>query len=90
MTIGQGIGALGAAGSLAGMFGGNTPQNVQLPQMQQTGIGPGQLGASGAIQNLGNYNVGAQFSPNVAAIGQQYLANPYASGFQGAAKSVSG
>lgn len=90
ITPAMAIGGLGAAGSLMGMFGGSSAGNVQLPRMQQTDIGPGQGQAQGAIGGLGQYNIGAQFAPNVAGIANAYMANPYASGFQQNAGAFSG
>ena len=79
MIMGLAGAGLGGAG-LAGLFGG--PGKVQLPPQQSWPIGPAFGQGAGAISDLGQYNIGGQFLPDVTNIGRQFLNNPYASGYQ--------
>ena len=72
---GLAIGALGAGAGLYGMF---SNKQQPTPQQQPVDISPYLANASGSIGNLGQYNIGAQFAPDVSGIAQGYMQNPYA------------
>ena len=65
----------------------STPQG---PPAQTLPIGNVAPETQQAITALPQYNIGAQFSPNVQQIAQQYLQNPYTSGAQGGANLFGG
>ena len=60
----------------------STPQG---PPAQTLPIGNIAPETQQAITALPQYNIGAQFSPNVQQIAQQYMSNPYVSGAQAGA-----
>ncbi|HWT81000.1 MAG TPA: hypothetical protein VN648_19600 [Candidatus Methylomirabilis sp.] len=65
----------------------STPQG---PPAQTLPIGNVAPETQQAITSLPQYNIGAQFSPNVQQIAQQYLSNPYTAGAQGGANLFGG
>lgn len=83
-------GAMALGGGIAGLFGGgNSAQNVQLPQMFQfPNMGAAANNAFGGIGNLGQYNL---YAPNIGTaqnITSGLVNNPYAGGYQTGANTA--
>jgi hypothetical protein len=83
---------IGGAGALAGMFGGNSASNVQLPPMFNMPNMPQAAGnAFSGIQNLDQYTqMGAAAMPYAQSTFQNLYNNPYAGTAQSGANFASG